>query len=131
MRWVICLLSSFTIKEGLALSSETSCSTGWRRCHFMAFSLAGYDLDRVKSFKARRVEKATTSQGARKRRLGTWQPLMGEREQPLVVGYATGAPAWRQPLPHFRGGSPRASFAASGGRKGRSNSPLEGLKKAR
>lgn len=58
----------------------------------VAFSLAAYNLDRARNFKARLAEKSNSAKGARKRRLGTWQALMGERAEPLVA-FATGPPA--------------------------------------
>jgi hypothetical protein len=57
----------------------------------LGFSLASYNLDRVRSFKARLAEKTDKAQGARKRRLGTWQALMGEKSESLVA-YGTGPP---------------------------------------
>ncbi len=48
----------------------------------LAFTVAGYNVDRIRSFVARKKSEATSPRTRAKRRSGTWTDLLGAAHQP-------------------------------------------------
>lgn len=58
---------------------------------FLSFSLAAYNLDRIRSFRAAKAERGAAPRRARKRRRGTWAELLPEFTLELALA-GTGPP---------------------------------------
>jgi hypothetical protein len=57
----------------------------------LGFTLAAYNLDRIRSFRAKQAQDRETPRPRVKRRQGTWNDI-GSAPSPMVSQHATGPP---------------------------------------